>query len=182
MIEGSIVNLRAFDIDDAAHMFRWRNDAEVVEYLNVRYPTPLVREGDFMRRRGTAPQSFTNAHFVVETKDGLPIGHVGLNIASAEDRNAHLGMMIGEKDHWSRGYGADALKTLLRFAFGEMNLHRVDLTVDAANVRGIACYRKCGFVEEGRLRDARYQHGEFADQVVMGILRPEFYAGEESVA
>ena len=57
-----------------------------------------------------------------------------------------------------------------------MNLHRIDLYVDAENERAIACYRKCGMTEEGCLRAARYQRGRYSDQLVMGILRDEFYA------
>ncbi len=176
MIEGSIVNLRAQHVEDVDRICRWVNDPEVTQHLAIRYPFPRLYEENWIRGRASAPQSFTNVHFAIETKDGAFIGNLGFHVVSAEDRNAHLGMMIGEKEHWSRGYGTDALKTLLRFAFGEMNLHRVDLTVDASNDRGIACYRKCGFVEEGRLRDARYQHGRYSDQLTMGLLREEFAA------
>jgi RimJ/RimL family protein N-acetyltransferase len=56
-----------------------------------------------------------------------------------------------------------------------MNLHRIDLTVDAENARAVACYRKCGFVEEGRLRHARYTRGAYGDQLIMSVLRDEFY-------
>ena len=95
---------------------------------------------------------------------------------SAEQRKARLGVMIGEKQYWSSGYGTDAMRAFLRFVFDEMNLHRVDLTVDADNQRAIACYRKCGFIEEVRLRQALYARGAHRDQLVMGILRDEFYA------
>ena len=83
--------------------------------------------------------------------------------------------MIGDKAYWSQGYGTDAMLTFVRFGFDEMNLHRIDLTVDADNPRAIRCYQKCGFVEEGRLRENRYQQGKYGDQLVMSILRDEFY-------
>ena len=63
---------------------------------------------------------------------------------------------------------------MLRFAFEELNLHRVSLTVLDTNERAIACYRKCGFVEEGRLREDWYQEGRYHDLIVMGVLAPEF--------
>jgi RimJ/RimL family protein N-acetyltransferase len=84
--------------------------------------------------------------------------------------------MIGEKDCWSQGYGTDAILTLLRHAFFEMNLHRVELQVYADNLRGIACYRKCGFIEEVRHRRYRYRNGEWIDALTMGVLRREFTA------
>jgi RimJ/RimL family protein N-acetyltransferase len=114
--------------------------------------------------------------FAIETKDGAHIGSINFHQVLPENRKARLGIMIGDKGYWSKGYGTDAMLTLLRFGFDDMNLYRIDLTVDADNDRAIACYRKCGFVEEGRLRMARYSRGRYVDQFVMGILRDEFYA------
>ena len=87
--------------------------------------------------------------------------------------------MIGEKDCWGRGYGTDAIRALLRFAFREMNLNRVWLTTGENNPRALACYRKCGFREEGHLRQDRYLEGRYWDTILMGILREEFEALEE---
>jgi RimJ/RimL family protein N-acetyltransferase len=115
-------------------------------------------------------------NYAIETKGGVHIGSIGLHYVIPENRKAHLGIMIGDKAHWSRGYGTDAMLTLLRFGFDEMNLHRIDLSVDADNAGAIACYRKCGFVEEGRLRRQRYVRGAYIDQLWMGILREEFHA------
>lgn len=176
MIEGNIINLRAQDVADVDRILSWVNDKEVTRHLNARYVYPRLYEEQWIAGRASAPLSFTNVHFAIETKDGTHIGGISFHSVSPEDRNAHLGMMIGDKQYWSRGYGTDALMTLLRFAFDEMNLHRVDLSVDASNSRAIACYRKCGFVEEGRMRDARYGRGEYEDQLVMGVLREEFEA------
>jgi RimJ/RimL family protein N-acetyltransferase len=93
---------------------------------------------------------------------------------SAEDRRGELGILIGEKDYWGKGYGTDAIVTVLRFAFEAMNLHRVWLTTGENNPRAFACYRRCGFREEGRLRQDRYLGGRYWDTVVMGVLRQEF--------
>ena len=84
--------------------------------------------------------------------------------------------MIGEKAYWSKGYGSDAVTTLVRFAFEEMNLNRVELHVYDFNLRGQAAYRKCGFREEGRMRDAHHTEGRFHDVVVMAVLRDEWVA------
>ena len=114
--------------------------------------------------------------FSVDTKEGVHIGNISFVEMSVEHRKGRLGIVIGEKEYWSRGYGTDTILTFLRFAFDEMNLHRVDLGVDAENARAIACYRTCGFVEEVQARQARFLHGAWGDGIVMGILRDEFYA------
>ncbi len=106
----------------------------------------------------------------------MHIGSISFHTAVPEDRRAELGIAIGDKAYWSKGYGTDAMRVLLRFGFDEMNLHRIELTVDARNERARACYRKCGFVDEARLRQHRYAGGAYHDVLWMGILRDEWEA------
>ena len=175
MLEGRLVTLRAIEPDDAERAHAWLNDPEVTYFLTDRYP-PSQRDETWLA--GARANSFDGVRLAIETKDGAHIG--GINLyrfqSGPEDRNAGLGIIIGEKAYWSKGYGADAIVVLLRFAFHEMNLHRVWLTVLESHERGIACYRKCGFREEARLRQDVYRHGCHWDVIAMGILRDEFDA------
>lgn len=189
MIEGKMVNLRAAEMTDLERNFRWMNDREVTEHLSMRYPLSLAAEEVWMREGASKPMAYgAELFFAIDTKDGEHIGNISFHEMSAEKRKARLGIVIGDKAYWSKGYGTDTMLTFLRFAFDEMNFHRIDLTVDAANLRAIACYRKCGFVEEARMRQAGFTRGSFGDQFVMGILRHEFYAqhgttsGEEAAS
>ena len=84
--------------------------------------------------------------------------------------------MIGDKAHWNGGYGTDAVLTVLHFAFRQMNLNKVALGVFDFNERAMAVYRKCGFVEEGRLREDYFQDGRYWEQVRMSVLRREWEA------
>lgn len=97
----------------------------------------------------------------IETMDGVHIGSVGLESIDWKNRNAALGISIGEKAYWGQGYGADAIRTLLSLAFHEMNLHRVYLRVDADNARGIRCYDKIGFQRDGTLREVVFKEGAY---------------------
>jgi RimJ/RimL family protein N-acetyltransferase len=98
-----------------------------------------------------------------------------------ENRRAMLGIVIGAKAYWGRGYGADAIRTILGWAFGYLNLNRVYLTVYGYNQRAIRCYQKCGFQQEGIMRQAHYIDGQYSDEWMMGILQNEFLnnQGEE---
>ncbi len=176
MIEGTLINLRPLESGDIDRVYAWINDREVTRHLNMRYPISRLAEENWLGERAATPLSYANTWFAIETKDGTHIGNVNFHEVHPENRKGHLGIMIGDRSYWSRGYGADALVTFLRFAFDEMDLRRADLTVDADNARAIACYRKVGFVEEGRLRQARYARGRYVDQLWMGILRAEFEA------
>jgi RimJ/RimL family protein N-acetyltransferase len=178
MIEGKLINLRALDIGDGDRYVDWLNDTEVTRHLNRRYQIPRLAEENYLRERGVQQMGFgpSGGNFAIETKEGVHIGSIGFHYVNPENRKATLGVVIGDKRYWSKGYGTDAMLTLLRFGFEEMNLHRIDLSVDEDNERGIACYRKCGFVEEGRLRQERYSRGGYRDQLWMGLLREEFRA------
>ena len=177
MIEGTLVRLRAMEESDVDRYFNWINDREVTRHLQMRYQVPRLAEETWIRDRHSGPMAFGgDMNFAIQTKDGCHIGSVGFHYVNPENRKATLGIMIGDKEFWSKGYGTDAMLTLLRFGFDEMNLRRIDLSVDADNARAIACYRKCGFVEEGRLREHRYSRGAYRDQLWMGILREEFHA------
>lgn len=174
MIEGKLVNLRAREMTDAERMTRWVNDREVMRFQSVRYPWSAAAEEAFVRAKTAAPTAYGDVSLAIETKDGAHIGSCGLHRASPENRSAELGIMIGEKAYWSKGYGTDAVATLVRFAFEEMNLNRIELHVYDFNERARASYRKCGFVEEGRMRDAHYAEGTYTDVVVMALLRDEW--------
>ncbi len=179
MLEGQLVRLRAPEVTDAERCYRWFNDQEVIgNLIAVRYSISRSNEERFLSEQ--APMSFSNGvFFAIETKDGRHIGTTSLYDVRPEDRKAGLAITIGEKACWSQGYGRDAVITLLRFGFQEMNLNRVWLTTVEYNQRAIACYRKCGFQEEARLRQDVYRHGRYWDFVQMGILRHEFDEQQE---
>lgn len=177
MLEGTLVRLRVIEPEDAARMKEWMNDREVTRFLEGGvYPISLAEERRWAED-AAAGNSFVNVRLAIETKvQGFHIGNCGLHQGSPEHRRATLGVVIGDKAHWSQGYGTDAVRTLLRLAFERMNLHRVALTVLDFNERARACYRRCGFVEEGRLRQDRFVDGRYVDAIVMGILRGEWEA------
>jgi RimJ/RimL family protein N-acetyltransferase len=174
-ILGTRIQLRAIERSDIPTFVRWLNDPEVVANLLLYLPISQAQEEkwfeDYLRD--------TNRHiFGIETVDGELIGNVALEDINWKDRCAELGIVIGEKAHWDEGYGTDAVRTLLRFAFQEMNLHRVFLRVFEDNARAIRCYEKCGFQNEGRLRQAEFSRGCYRDELLMGILSSEFSAAE----
>jgi RimJ/RimL family protein N-acetyltransferase len=88
-------------------------------------------------------------------------------------RHASVGISLG-LDAAGKGYGTDALRVLVDYAFTRRNLRRVHLIVVASNERAIASYRKVGFVEEGRRREHCWVRGAYVDEVLMGLLRSEW--------
>jgi len=101
-------------------------------------------------------------------------GSIGLFVNDWSQREAFVGIGLGERPDWGKGYGSDAMRIILRYAFCELNLRRVVLNVFEYNVRGIRSYEKCGFVHEGRMRQYLKRDGKRWDMLYMGILREEW--------
>jgi RimJ/RimL family protein N-acetyltransferase len=163
--------LRPLEPNDSEALHRWHLDHEFSVLDGVIYPTSLAEWEEFVRDAPAA--SFGDVVLGVGTDvDGL-LGYVSLKRTRPEDRSSEFGIALA-REHWQQGYGRDATLTLLRFAFREMNLHRVSLTVTDYNERARGMYEACGFREEGRLREAKFCDGRYCDNVVMGILDREF--------
>jgi RimJ/RimL family protein N-acetyltransferase len=176
MLTGKLVRLRAYEDTDLERVVAWINDREVTQWLSARYPLSTAQEREWLDRVMKRPASEGLSLAIETLADFRHIGTISIHPISVESGNAELGIMIGDKGCWSRGYGTDAILTLLEFAFLEMNLHRVQLDALDSNERAIACYKKCGFVEEGRKRESWYQAGAYHDLVFMGVLLEEFRA------
>jgi RimJ/RimL family protein N-acetyltransferase len=173
MIEGNLVRLRALEKDDLPSFVAWVNDPETRHFLAMRYPISMADEDNWWQRY---QQREHDRIFAIEAKDGTYIGNLGLHAIEPENRRATLGIVIGPEEYRGQGYGTDAIRTVLGWAFGNLNLHRVYLTVYAYNQRAIRCYEKCGFRHEGTMRQAIYADGQYHDELMMGILKDEFVA------
>jgi RimJ/RimL family protein N-acetyltransferase len=173
MIRGERVVLRPVDPDgDLDRCYQWINDLEVTSFLRMQGPITRHRERELLARERDPMQDIMLA---IEADDGTHIGNCGLHGIDRRSRTATLGIMIGDKRYWSRGYGTDVVKALCAFGFVEMDLQRIELSVFSHNERAQRCYEKCGFQLEGRLRRKRYVAGEYRDELRMGILREEFF-------
>jgi len=107
--------------------------------------------------------------------DNRLLGEIALDVIhNWVSRNAFVGLGIGIRHDWGRGYGTDAMKTMLRFAFTELNLQRVTLTVFEYNPRAIRSYEKSGFQHEGRMRGALLRDGKRWDMLYMSITAEDW--------
>lgn len=170
IIRGERVFLRPIQESDFPKLVSWGNDPEVARLL----------EGDYPRTMGECPEwhrlSQGNRHnqrFAICTSEGVLIGDTELDHIAWRSGDAELRIRIGEKEFWNRGYGTDAVVTLLGHAFASMRLSRVYLRVYHFNKRAIRCYEKCGFRKEGRLSRPG-PDGEPASIYLMRITKEEF--------
>jgi diamine N-acetyltransferase len=169
---GPRVSLRAIEIEDLDRCWRWMNDTEVRRFLGVA-PFPISRAEERQWIEGL-PSRRDERQMAIVAEDGVHIGNLGLMNFDWTNRHAELGILIGEREYWDKGYGAEAIRLLLGLAFRDMNLNCVWLRVFEYNLRGIRCYEKVGFIHEGRERQRMYRDGRFWDCIRMGMLRDEF--------
>jgi len=173
LINGRRVYLRALERADVERMHRWINDPETSMYLLFHLPFSLDQEISWYegKQRSNDRELVLG---IVDKGTDMHIGNVGLHNIDWVNSSAEIGIMIGEKEYWSKGLGADAMEAMLGYAFSDLNLYRVYLSVFSFNERAIRCYEKCGFVNEATLRDDVYKNNQYHDTIIMGILKDEF--------
>lgn len=111
--------------------------------------------------------------------DGCCIGNARLHNLDQENKNARYSIGIFDQNCWGKGYGEEATRLILDYAFNHLFLHRVSLRVLSSNKRGISCYRKCGFVTEGTERESLLVGNEWKSDVMMSILETEYRSRSE---
>lgn len=158
---------------DLPRFVRWFNDPEVSYWLSLSEGLELTLESErewYKEMRADPAQVV----WCIEKEDGQPIGNMGLHSIDETHGRATLGISICEKGFWRRGYGTEAIRQVLRYAFSELGLRRIELQVDEDNVRAIRCYEKCGFVREGLLRAYRVRRGHLVGSAAMAVLREDW--------
>ncbi|MEV4625122.1 GNAT family protein [Micromonospora sp. NPDC049523] len=169
---GDLVKLRAMEPSDGEALWRWNHDPEVMRWMDDGYAQTLARVTTWMQERPR--NEYGDVLFGIEViADAKLVGLVRLHGAEPETGCADLDIYLGEKDYWGRGYATDAMRTVCRFGFDNMRLHKITLTVVAENHAAHHVYRKVGFVDEGRLRQTFRRDGTWYDKFTMGLLEGE---------
>ena len=170
MRSGDQVVLAALRESDRQLLREWINDRELVRFSVPYRPIHEPAHNDWFN---AVTHDRNRVIFAIRTKSqGKLLGTVQLTDFHAVHRHAQMLIQIGDPQDHGRGLGTEALRLLLDFAWKDCNLHRVWAQVFARNQRALVCYRKVGFVEEGRLRDGVFIDGQWDDLIVMGVIKP----------
>ena len=173
MIDGKNVRLGPLKKEYIPHYVKWFNDPEMLQYLMMIRPMTLENEEQWYEN---AIKNQNAVYFaillIVDGKEHL-IGNCAVKI-DWKNKLGHLGITIGEKDRWGKGYGSEAMQLLVNYCFQTLNMHKVELNVYDFNTRAIKSYTKLGFKEEGILRKSHYVNGKYVDLIAMGILKDEW--------
>jgi RimJ/RimL family protein N-acetyltransferase len=177
IFRGELVRLTSEDPETAGKAFSgWTRDAEYTRLLDNDpariWSAKRVQSGIEKDLEKDAPDFF---FFVIRTLvEERLIGFLALFELSWAHGDTWVGIGLGERDFWGKGYGTDAMRVALRYTFTELNLRRVTLGVFAYNPRALKSYEKAGFKVEGRLRRYIAREGQRHDMIIMGVLREEW--------
>ena len=179
LLHGKLVHLTAENSDLLAPEFsRWNQDTEWERLLDSDPPKLLSAKKwqEWLEKdleKGSTEELFWG---IRKLDDDALIGFIGLFNLYLQHGDTLVAIAIGKREFWSHGYGTDAMRVMLRYAFLELNLRRVGLIVFEYNPRAIRSYEKAGFVYEGRVRGSMQRDGKRWDFLYMGILREEWLA------
>ena len=170
--------LRAIEETDLPIFLSFLQDADVVEYLGMAaFPTTLEEELSWYEKALKAPLWERPLAICIQDEEGSPwrlIGNCSFKKIDEQARHAELGLLIGDKREWNKGYGTEAMQALQWLGFTELNLNKLYLRVFAGNKGGIRAYEKAGFIHEGRLRQERFYQGKYDDSLMLSVLRSEW--------
>jgi RimJ/RimL family protein N-acetyltransferase len=171
-LKGERLFLAPIRIEDASAFCQWLSDPEVALNLTIfEKQLPLQQEEDLLRDMiKKNAQIFSIVLYNQETL----IGSCSIFDIDHDDRKAELGIMIGDKENWNKGYGSETIELLLDYGFNILNLNNIFLKYFAYNQRARTCYEKIGFKEIGRHREARIVMGRKYDEIFMDMLADEF--------
>jgi RimJ/RimL family protein N-acetyltransferase len=146
-IIGNSVILREKAVEDAHDDWEWQRDPELA-HLDGTVPTKLTFE-QFLPNYQREMRYFTTVTrhvFGIETLSGIHIGNCAYYDINPELGETELGILIGNREYWDKGYGADAINSLIGHVFETTGMKRVYLKTLEVNKRGQTCFKKCGFI------------------------------------
>lgn len=165
--------LRALELGDMEILRSFHNDPEIGNLVGG-WSFPISSYEQMKWYENTIADQ-KNHRFAIETKEDGFIGITTLTNIDLKNRSAENGMIIGKKDLRGLGYGRDTLMSIMKFAFEELQLNRLDADIAEHNTPSLKLYtEKCGWIEEGRIRQHIYRNNRYYDRVVIGILKEEY--------
>ena len=171
------LRLRAVVPADVPDLFTVFGDPDVCRYWSRPALPDLAAAAALQREIAAlfAERSLFQWAIADRASDRL-VGTCTLAELSVEHRRAAVGYAL-RRDAWGRGYGTEALRALLAFAFDGLGLHRIEADVDPRNARSIRVLERLGFRPEGVQRERYHMLGEVQDAALYGLLAPEWRAG-----
>lgn len=180
MLYGEKIILRKMKSEDTEDIIRWRNQDFVRR--NFIYQKPFTKEGHIQWISSMIETGKAIQFMIIDSSSDKPVGSVYFRDIDREHNKAEYGIFIGEEDALGRGFGTEAARLALNYAFEELRLHKVFLRVFAENTAAVKSYEKAGFKQEAYLRDEVCIDGEYKDMLLMAVISGVFICAKQQQA
>lgn len=174
LLRGDLVYLAPLQREDIPLYVKWFQDLELQYLLFAQAVFPLTEKDETEWYERTITDHHAIQFSIRTVQDDTVIGTGGFHYIENRMHFSEVGLSIGDRNYWGRGYGTEAMRLLLGYGFYELNLHRIELRVYSYNQRAIRSYEKIGFQHEVTERQSLYRDGQYHDVLVMGLLRSEW--------
>ena len=157
--------------DDANNYIKWMNDKTVaVDFGQYNHVVASISDIKWIYE----PPGDMQRYAMVLLDGDVLLGSISIHNIDHLNGNAFIGIFIGEEEYRRKGYGAEAIRLIVEYGIKTLNLHTIMLTVHADNYAAVACYKKVGFREVGRLPEVVFKDGQYVDKLYMAIVAREF--------
>jgi RimJ/RimL family protein N-acetyltransferase len=172
-IVGKKIRLRALERKDMEELRSYHNDPEIGPLLGG-WSHPISSEQQNMWFDKLAFDDL-NLRFAIDTEEDGFIGISTITNIDLKNRSAYHGIIIGKKNMQGHGYGRDTVMTTMKYAFEELQLHRLEGDIVEHNIPSHKLYvGKCGWKEEGIKREHAFRNNRYYDRIMVGILKSEY--------
>ena len=169
----SRIYLRALELDDYQISVKWRNDDSITNLLGgSKWFVSMETEKQWVQNAIMQNKDIRLAICTVE-KD-IYIGNIYLTGIDYLNRKAQTQILIGNREYWNNGYGTEAMRLLLEYAFNYKNLRRLEAVVLEDNIGSRKMHEKLGYKKEGILRQSVYKNGQYKNQILFALLKTEY--------
>ena len=160
--------------NDVGHAYlSWMNDIDLTQYMESRFAKYNLRDlKDYVENVSRDKQTYMWG--VYETATDLHVGNIKLGPIDPNHMNADIGLIIGERKVWGRGYATEAIKLVCRHSFSSIGLNKITAGIYSVNKGSEKAFINAGFKREGLLQDQYVFEGGFVDKIIMGLTKRQF--------
>jgi ribosomal-protein-alanine N-acetyltransferase len=173
-LSGNKLFLRVINEKDLeGRYFDWLNDCEVTKYLETGFfPNSSENMLKYFNDVGRNVNNVLLA--IIDAKTNKHIGNIRLGPINWIHRNAFLGIIVGEKEFWGKGYATESIKLMVEYGFDRLNLHKISAGVNNYNTASLKAFERVGFEEEGRRKEELFVDGRYCDSIILGLTFERF--------
>jgi RimJ/RimL family protein N-acetyltransferase len=178
VLETKRLLLKAHTLENIERMNRWSNDA-ILSYYDDDGPedsevVPIENTKKYIERVITEDDDSIIRFGIHNKEDNSLIGFCMIAFIDHYNKSCMIGMTLGEKEEWGKGYGREVLNEIIRYCFEDLNMNRIGAEIYSFNERSIKMFENAGFIKEGIIRQLVYKRNKFEDEYMYGLLRGEW--------